>query len=309
MASSASNVVLRVLGEVVEGARTADVLGPPGELLVDRQRVVEVALRGRDLVVAHTVDVVGDADRDALDAGEGVELGEHEVGDAVDACGVAGDGCVVPAGATGAAGGGAELETALAQEFTPLVEQLRRERACADARGVGLHDADDAVDAVGADARTGGRASRGRVGGRDERVGAVVHVEHGGLAALEQHVLAVLQRLVQQQRRVDHHGPQPLGVAQQVFDDLIDADRAAVVDLHQQVVLLIEGALHLLPQDVLVEEVLDADADTVDLVGVGGADAAAGRADLALAEEPLGDLVDRAVVLGDHVRVGADLEA
>ena len=44
----------------------------------------------------------------------------------------------------------------------------------------------------------------------------------------------------------------------------------------------------------------------VHLVGVRRADAAAGRADPAGAEEPLGHLVEGAVVLGDHVRVGAD---
>ena len=64
----------------------------------------------------------------------------------------------------------------------------------------------------------------------------------------------------------------------------------------------------LLAQDVLVEEVLHADADAVDLVGVRRSDAATGRADLALAEEALGDLVERAVVLRDEVRVGAHPE-
>jgi hypothetical protein len=38
------------------------------------------------------------------------------------------------------------------------------------------------------------------------------------------------------------------------------------------VVLLVQRALDLLAQDVLVEEVLDADADAVDLVCVGGSD-------------------------------------
>ena len=105
---------------------------------------------------------------------------------------------------------------------------------------------------------------------------------------------------------VGDHRAQPLGVRQQVVDDLVDRDRATVVDLDEQVVLLVEGALDLLAQDVLVEEVLDADADAVDLVGVGRADAAAGRADLPLAEEALGHLVEGAVVLRDDVRVGAD---
>ena len=64
---------------------------PAGELLVDRLGVVEVGLRHRHLVVALAVDLVGDADRDLLPAGEHVELGQHEVGDAVDPHGVARD--------------------------------------------------------------------------------------------------------------------------------------------------------------------------------------------------------------------------
>ena len=137
----------------------------------------------------------------------------------------------------------------------------------------------------------------------------MVDVEHRGLAALEHDDVAGVQRVVQQQRRVDTIGRQALGVREQVVDDLVDGDRATVEDLHQQVVLLVERALDLLPQDVLVEEVLHADADAVDLVGVGRTDAAAGRADHALAEEALGDLVERAVVLRDDVRVRADLQA
>ena len=137
----------------------------------------------------------------------------------------------------------------------------------------------------------------------------MVDVEHRRLAALEHDDLTGIQRVVQQQRRVAHHAAQAVGVREQVVDDLVDGDRAAVEDLHQQVVLLIERPLDLLAQDVLVEQILQADADPVDLVGVGRSDPAAGRADHALAEEALGHLVERAVVLRDDVRVRADLQA
>ena len=133
----------------------------------------------------------------------------------------------------------------------------------------------------------------------------MVDIQHRRLAALEQHGLAGVERLVEQQAGVGDHRAQALGVAEQVVDDLVDRDRAAVVDLHQQVVLLVQRTLDLLAQDVLVEQVLDADADAVDLVGVRRADAATGRADLALAEKALGDLVERAVVLRDDVGVRA----
>ena len=119
----------------------------------------------------------------------------------------------------------------------------------------------------------------------------MVDVEHGGLATLEHHRLARIERLVEQQAGVAHHGAQAVRVGEQVIHDLVDGDGPAVVDLNEQVVLLVQGTLHLLAQDVLVEQVLDADAHPVDLVRVGRSDATTGSADLALAEEPLRDLV------------------
>ena len=244
--SSASDVVLRRLRKVVERTRLGDVLGPAGEELVDRLGVVEAGLRHRHLVDPLAVDVVRDAHRDLVPAGQHVELGEHEVGDAVDACGVAGDRGVVPAAASGAAGRGAELGAVLAQLLAVVVEQLGRERALADAGGVRLDDADDAGDLGRRDARAGaGAAGRRRRRGH-ERVGAVVDVEQRRLAGLEQHGLVGGERLVQQQRGVGDHRAEPVDVRQQLLDDLVDLDGATVVDLGEDLVLELECALDLL---------------------------------------------------------------
>jgi hypothetical protein len=98
-------------------------------------------------------------------------------------------------------------------------------------------------------------------------------------------------------------------VAEEVLDDLVDAHGPPVVDLRQDLVLELERTLDLLGQDLLVEEVLHADAETVHFVGVGRADAATGGADLATAQEPLGDLVHRAVVVRDDVGVRTQHQA
>src|SRR5690606_29427989 len=134
-----------------------------------------------------------DADRDLLQAGEHVQLGEEEVGDAVDPGGVPGDRCVEPAAAAVAPGGDAELVALGAQPLAPLVVQLGRERPGADPGGVGLQDADDLGDPGGADARAGAGAAGGGGGGGDERVGAVVDVEEGALGALQVDVLALVE--------------------------------------------------------------------------------------------------------------------
>ena len=68
-------------------------------------------------------------------------------------------------------------------------------------------------------------------------------------------------------------------------------------------VLLLEGDLDLLAQDLRVEQVLQADAEARGLVRVRRADPAPGRPDLQLAEPSLARLVDRQVPRHDHVRV------
>ena len=66
-------------------------------------------------------------------------------------------------------------------------------------------------------------------------------------------------------------------------------------------VFLIEGAFDLLAQNALVEDVLDSNPDTVDLVRIGGTNSSSRRTDLALPQEALGYFVERAVVLGNDV--------
>ena len=83
-----------------------------------------------------------------------------------------------------------------------------------------------------------GRAAGGRVGRRHERIGAVVDVEQRALRALEQHPLAGVERLAEQQPGVGDAVLEPLGVRDVLLDHLVDVDRLAVVDLDQDLVLL-----------------------------------------------------------------------
>ena len=255
------------------------------------------------------VDLVRHADRDLLPAGQDVELGQEEIGDAVVGDRLLDDQGVEPAAAAGASGRGAELATRGPQTLAVGVQQLGRERTLADARRVGLGDAHDAIDAGRSDARAGAGPAGRRVRRGDVRVGAVVDVEVVSLGALKQHDLALVQGVVQLAGRVADHRPDALGEAEQVVGDLGGIDRALVVELHQQLVLAQQRRLDLLAQQGLVEQVLHADAHAVDLVGVRGADAASGGADLLLAQEALGDPVNGAVIRRDDVGVGADDQA
>lgn len=134
----------------------------------------------------------------------------------------------------------------------------------------------------------------------------MVDVEQRALTALEEDDLARVDGVVQDQRRVGDVRLDLLRVLEHLLDDLARLDRAPVEDLGEELVLLLQGRLDLLLQDRLVVEVLDANAHTVDLVGVRRTDATARRTDLALPEEPFRHLVDRDVVRGDQMGIAAD---
>src|SRR5215472_12681164 len=293
-------------GEVLEHLGGGDVLNPAVQVLVDRLGMVELGLRHRDVVVPLAVHVIGDADRDLVEAGQHVELGDEQVGDAVHPGGVPRDHRVEPAGAPGSAGGHAELAAGRAQPLAGRVVELSREGPGADPRGVGLDDADHLADVRRADAGADAGAARRRVGGGDERVRAVIHVKQRPLRAFQQHAGARVQRLADHQASVGDIGLEPLGITDELLRDPLGLDAAPVVDLSEELVLIPQGQLQLLRQDAGVEQVLDPDADAGHLVRVGGANAAPRGTDLGLAEEPLGHLVQCPVVRHDQVRVGTD---
>ena len=96
-------------------------------------------------------------------------------------------------------------------------------------------------------------------------------------------------------------------VAEVLVGHLVGVQGADVVAL-QQPVLLVQRRADLAAQDLLVQQVLHADADARVLVDVAGADAAAGGADLELAELLLGGAVQQQVVGHDQVGVAGDAQ-
>ena len=259
---------------------------------------------------ADAVGLVGHAHLDGLEGVEDVELGERHLGQRVEAHGLAQHDGVEPPTAPLAPGVGAELVAPLDEELADVVLLLGRERPGADPGDVGLGDADHPLDVPWPEPRAGAGAAGHRVGGGDEGVGPVVEVEEGGLGALEQHLAALVHGVVDHAHRVAHHGLDTRRVLAQVARrDVAGVQREAVVDLGQDGVLLLEGHVELLAEDLGVEEVLDPDADAGRLVGVRGADAALGRPQRVLAEEALGHPVELLVVRHDQVRIATHDEA
>jgi hypothetical protein len=110
--------------------------------------------------------LVGDADVELVHPVEDVELGDAQAADAVDRHRTLERHDVHPAAAARTTGGGAVFLAAVADALADLVVQFGRERAAADARRVGLGDAEHVVDRVRAHAGAGQRAADGGVATR-----------------------------------------------------------------------------------------------------------------------------------------------
>ena len=252
--------------------------------------------------------LVAGADLERVETAEDVELGDDECRHAVDAGRVAQRHEVGPAAAPRAARRGAELAAALAQFLADLVVQFGRERPGPDARRVGLGDAPDLGDVARADTGADTGSTGDGVGRGDEGVGAVVDVQQRGLRALEDHELLVVERAVQQRSRVSDVLLQAVPVEQVLLGHRVQIERRVALERAQHQLLRLQRGHDLLLEDLLVEQVLDADAQTRCLVGVAGADAAFGRADLELSELGFAGVIEHQVVRHDQVRVGADAQ-
>ena len=153
-------------------------------------------------------------------------------------------------------------------------------------------------------------------------------VEEGRLGALEDHRLATVERVPAELRRVGDVRLEPVAVVDVFLDHRVQVgprvDHAAhralgrrlrfvagflaqFAPLHrefaQRLLLRLERGADLRPQDLLVEQVLDPDAEPQRLVGVGEADPPSRRADRVLPQFRLARGVEQHVVRHDQVRV------
>ena len=185
--------------------------------------------------------------------------------------------------------------------------QLRREGARADARRVGLDDADDAVDLARRHAEARADAADGRRRRRDVGVGAEVRVEQRGVGALRQDRPVRRDAVPEERHGVPHDVLRDEAVA-----ELPQLAELLVVRLQRRrhaapVVRVLEGPERAEPLDedvVRPDEVAEPQPVAVHLRGVGRPDAALRRAQRPRAPAPLLVLdhaVDDAVRVEQHV--------
>ena len=205
------------------------------------------------------------------------------------------------------------------------IVELGRERTFADASSVRLDYADHAIDVARGEAGADAGSAGGGIGGRHERIRTEVDVEHRALGAFEKDGLAGLLRLVEHWHRIADVGRELLlhfpvdgdeffGIELVILDGAAgDIDRIALVHA-----LVLEHAelgvriVHLLADEIeeaVGEHVAAAQTRAGDLRRIGGADSAAGGADLLAGRAGgLFGLVERAVVEHDHLGAGGNEE-
>ena len=110
---------------------------------------------GGQVVKRLAIQMIADADLEFLHAVQHIQLGQRNAGDAVNLDGLAHQHGIKPATTPRPAGGGAELVAAFAQFLAHTVLQFGGKRPGANARGVGLGDAQYIIYGVWPHARTG----------------------------------------------------------------------------------------------------------------------------------------------------------
>jgi len=137
----------------------------------------------------------------------------------------------------------------------------------------------------------------------------MIDVKHGGLSTLEHHRLSRIKRLVDLQRGIRDHRPDPLGVCEQLIRHSLRVNGLFPVDFCQHAVLRFQCATDLLAENRLVKKVLNAYSHPRGLIGVAGADTTPGRPYLAGAERTLGEAIEFAPVGRDDMCVGRNTQA
>ena len=131
----------------------------------------------------------------------------------------------------------------------------------------------------------------------------MVDVEHRALRAFEEHALAGRERLVKVARGVGHVRTQQHGGTLELRGNGVEVEHGLVEDVPEIGVLLFEHDAETLAKVRFVEQIGHAEPDARRLVFVRGADAAAGRSDLALAASTLARLIDGLVVGQNEVTI------
>ena len=303
-----AEVILRDLRQLVEFGNAFGRFVPALQFRIHALDGFEAAHVGGHGVDELAVDLVSGADGNFVERVEHVKLRYYQPLRSIDLVRVAQQGQIEPAAAARATGYGAEFLAARAQKLAGFVEDFCREWAFADAGDVGFGDADDGADACRADAGSGDSSACGGGGGCHERVRPVVDVEHRSLCAFKHDAATFIDGFVQQVGRVGDERRDLFGGVRVLVVHLGRVERFGTEERISDGVLFVAGVFDVRLKQISVQQIDDAEAVAGHLVFIGGADAAAGGADLLAAGRAFGSELDHAVVFENDLRTVRDEE-
>ena len=167
-----------VLRQLVPAADLGDVALPAIHILDDGLGILE-ADRERELIGLLAVQLIVGADGNLIHVAEDIQLGEGDIGRALDFHAVAGGHQVNGTYPAGAAGLGAVFRAGIPELLAFFPEHLTHKGSLAHAGGIGLHHANDLVQLGGRQTRAHRGIGRHRVGGGGIGINAVVQVPEG----------------------------------------------------------------------------------------------------------------------------------
>ena len=178
-------IVPGVFRQLVPAADLGDVALPAVHILDDGLGILE-ADRERELIGLLAVQLIVGADGDLVHIAENIQLGEGDIGGALDLHAVAGGHQVNGTHPAGAAGLGAVLRTGVPELLGLVAEPLAHKGAFAHAGGIGLYHADHFVQLGGGQTGADRRIGRHSVGGGGIGINAVVQVPEGAQLGLKE---------------------------------------------------------------------------------------------------------------------------
>src|SRR5699024_2204684 len=193
----------------------------------------------------------------------------------------------------------------LTADFTYMVstviEQFSREWPVSDPRSVGFAYTDDIFDGRCTDTASYSHVAGNRVTGCNERIRAVVDVEHDTLCTFKQYFAVILERIIQDFCRVCNVRCQALSRFFIWFVYFIKCESVAAIQCFESVILYPEVLLKPPSECLIVDEVRHADADALYFVHIARTDAALSRADLIFSARFLFQLILKQVIGQDNL--------
>ena len=256
----------------------------------------------RDLAV----DLIADTDRNLIQIPQHVEAGHCHLGGALRHAAVAGSNAVEPAHAAWSAGSGAEfapVAAASAKLFGFVAEDFADEFARADRAGIRLGDGNHFADGSGGNTRAD-RAVPRKGGGRgDHRIDAEVGILQGTKLTLQQNVLVLADRLLQEFKRIGHIGGDDLLAAHEIVKDFLLRDLRLAVELPDEHILDAHHPADLRPEIFLVgKKLVDLEADLGVFIRIEGGNSRLGGAERLAAETLLLVYIKQHMIGHDKLR-------